>query len=69
MEKDKSKSSPEIEKINAVLDKTVRPFLSADGGGLEIVDFKNNVFRSGSCSNNWYLCISNRNVTNLHKYF
>lgn len=44
--------SPEVEKINMILDQTVRPALQADGGDLQVISFENNVVRvnyQGAC--------------------
>lgn len=35
--------SPELRKIEEIMDKRIRPGLQADGGDLVIIDFKNNV--------------------------
>lgn len=42
-EERKKNLTPEMAKIEAILDKTVRPGLQGDGGDLQIVDFTNNV--------------------------
>ena len=42
----------ELEKIEAIVDRTIRPALHGDGGGLELVDFENNVLSiryQGAC--------------------
>lgn len=44
--------TPELEKINAILDQTIRPALQMDGGDLDIVEFTNNVLKvnyQGAC--------------------
>jgi len=44
--------SPEIDEIEAILDRTIRPGLQADGGDIEVVDFKDNtvtVAYEGAC--------------------
>lgn len=48
-----SENSQEIEKIEKILDKKIRPALQSDGGDLEIVEFKDNILKieySGACS-------------------
>ncbi|MBN1870494.1 MAG: NifU family protein [Candidatus Omnitrophica bacterium] len=45
-------SASDLDKINAILDETVRPFLQRDGGDLEIVSYKNKnlqIFYQGAC--------------------
>ena len=37
--KDRSQLSPEVQKIEEILDNTIRPALQADGGDLEILDY------------------------------
>ena len=39
----RSKLSPEIKKIEEILDKEVRPGLQGDGGDLKVLDYKDNV--------------------------
>ena len=52
--------SPEIDQIEEILDRTIRPGLQADGGDIEIVDFKDNVVTvtyegaCGSCPSSMY---------------
>lgn len=52
--------SPEIDQIEEILDRTIRPGLQADGGDIEIVDFKDNVVTvsyegaCGSCPSAMY---------------
>lgn len=44
--------TPEIAKIEAILDQTIRPALQADGGDLQIISFENNVLKvnyQGAC--------------------
>ena len=44
--------TPEIQKIEAILDQTVRPALQADGGDLQIISLENNVVKvnyQGAC--------------------
>ena len=60
-EKKKRQSrSPEIDQIEEILDRTIRPGLQADGGDIEIVDFKDNVVTvsyegaCGSCPSAMY---------------
>lgn len=48
----KTPNNPEILKINAILDQTIRPALQMDGGDLQIVDLSGNVlkvFYQGAC--------------------
>jgi len=45
-------SSPDIDRINSILDETVRPALQMDGGDIQVVDYANNtvkVFYQGAC--------------------
>ncbi len=60
-EKEKrEKRSPEIDQIEEILDRTIRPGLQADGGDIEILDFKDNVVTlsyegaCGSCPSSMY---------------
>lgn len=52
--------SPEINEIEEILDRTIRPGLQADGGDIEVVDFKDNVVTvsyegaCGSCPSSMY---------------
>ena len=49
---DHREKSPEIQKIEEILDRTIRPGLQADGGDIEILEFKNNELRilyQGAC--------------------
>ena len=44
--------TPEITKIEAILDQTIRPALQADGGDLQIISFENNILKvnyQGAC--------------------
>ena len=44
--------TPEIQKINAILDQTIRPALQMDGGDLQITNYQSNtlsVFYQGAC--------------------
>lgn len=56
----KEKRSPEIDRIEEILDRTIRPGLQADGGNIEILDFKDNVVTlsyegaCGSCPSSMY---------------
>lgn len=46
------KTSPEMVRIDAILDETVRPALQMDGGDLQVVDYADNVLRifyQGAC--------------------
>ncbi len=50
--KPKKHTDPAILEIESILDRTIRPGLQADGGDLQIVDFKNNeliIFYEGAC--------------------
>ncbi len=45
-------NSPDLEKINAILDQTIRPALQMDGGDLDIVELAGNVLKvnyQGAC--------------------
>ena len=56
----REKRSPEIEQIEEILDRTIRPGLQADGGDLDIMDLKDNVLTvayqgaCGSCPSAMY---------------
>lgn len=58
--KERQSRSPEIDQIEEILDRTIRPGLQADGGDIEIVDFKDNVVTisyegaCGSCPSSMY---------------
>lgn len=62
IEKKKSRESrsPEIDEIEEILDRTIRPGLQADGGDIEILDYKDNVVTvayqgaCGSCPSSMY---------------
>ena len=44
--------NPDLDRINAILDQTVRPHLQMDGGDLQVVNYTNNVvkvFYQGAC--------------------
>lgn len=50
--KDRSHLPAEVQEIEAILDRTVRPGLQADGGDLEILDYKDNILKityEGAC--------------------
>lgn len=50
--KDRSHLSPEIQQIEEILDRTIRPGLQSDGGDIEVISFENNVLRilyQGAC--------------------
>lgn len=50
--KDRSNLSPDLQKIEEILDRTIRPGLQADGGDLEVLEFLNNevkVMYQGAC--------------------
>jgi NFU1 iron-sulfur cluster scaffold homolog, mitochondrial len=50
--KDRSQLSPEIQKIEEILDRTIRPGLQGDGGDIEVISFENNVITvnfQGAC--------------------
>ena len=40
---DRSQLSPELQKIEEILDRTIRPGLRADGGDVEVIEFLNNI--------------------------
>jgi Fe-S cluster biogenesis protein NfuA len=47
-----TQASPEIMKINAILDETVRPALQMDGGDIQVITYEKNqlqVFYQGAC--------------------
>ena len=52
--------SPEIEKVEEIFDRTIRPGLQADGGDIEIIDLKENMLTisyqgaCGSCPSSMY---------------
>lgn len=49
---DRSHLSEEVQKIEEILDRTIRPGLQADGGDIEVISFENNVLRilyQGAC--------------------
>ena len=49
---DRSTKNPEIQKIEEILDRTVRTGLNADGGGIDVVSFENNELKiryEGAC--------------------
>ena len=56
----RGKQNPEIDQIEEILDRTIRPGLQADGGDIEILDFKDNVVTlsyegaCGSCPSSMY---------------
>lgn len=58
--KKRESRSPEIDEIEEILDRTIRPGLQADGGDIEIIDFKDNVVTiayegaCGSCPSSMY---------------
>ena len=44
--------TPEVEKINTILDETVRPALQMDGGDIQVIEYTDNVVRvfyQGAC--------------------
>ena len=44
--------TPELEKINNILNRTVRPYLRGDGGDLELISLENNTLKikyQGAC--------------------
>ncbi len=50
--KDRSQLSPEMQKIEEILDRTIRPGLQADGGDIEVLEFKDNelsILYQGAC--------------------
>ncbi len=58
--KKRESRSPEIDQIEEILDRTIRPGLQADGGDIEIIDFKDKVLTityegaCGSCPSSMY---------------
>ena len=47
-----SEETPDIKRINAILNETIRPALQMDGGDLQIVGFENNtlsIYYEGAC--------------------
>lgn len=49
---DRSKLSPELQTIEEILDRTIRPGLQSDGGDIEILEFKDNTVKiiyQGAC--------------------
>ncbi|MBK7844013.1 MAG: NifU family protein [Bdellovibrionales bacterium] len=49
---DRSHLSPELKQIEEILDRTIRPGLQADGGDIEILEFKDNelkIIYQGAC--------------------
>ena len=47
-----AEETPEIKKINAILDETIRPALQMDGGDLQIAGFADNtlsIYYQGAC--------------------
>ena len=58
--KKRENRSPEIDQIEEIFDRTIRPGLQADGGDIEVVDFKDNVVTvsyqgaCGSCPSAMY---------------
>ncbi|MCB0362211.1 MAG: NifU family protein [Bdellovibrionales bacterium] len=49
---DRSHLSPEVQQIEDILDRTIRPGLQADGGDVEILEFKDNelkILYQGAC--------------------
>lgn len=52
--KDRSNLSPELQEIEAIFDRTIRPGLQADGGDIEIISYENNILKiayQGACGN------------------
>ncbi|MEQ1878192.1 MAG: NifU family protein [Bdellovibrionia bacterium] len=50
--KDRSQLSPEIQKIEEILDRTIRPGLQGDGGDIEVLELKDNIITvsfQGAC--------------------
>jgi NFU1 iron-sulfur cluster scaffold homolog, mitochondrial len=50
--KDRPARSPEIQAIDEILDRTVRPGLQADGGDIDVISFENNelkILYQGAC--------------------
>lgn len=51
-EEAQNSADPRMQQINKMLDEQVRPYLLADGGGLQVLGFENNVLRvhyQGAC--------------------
>lgn len=49
---DRSQLSPELQKIEEILDRTIRPGLQGDGGDIEVVSYDNNIITvnfQGAC--------------------
>ena len=49
---DRSRLSPELQQIEEILDRTIRPGLQSDGGDIEVVEFKDNelkILYQGAC--------------------
>jgi Fe-S cluster biogenesis protein NfuA len=49
---DRSHLSPELQQIEEILDRTIRPGLQSDGGDIEVVEFKDNqlkIIYQGAC--------------------
>ncbi len=52
--KDRSGMSEELQEIEAIFDRTIRPGLQADGGDIEILAYENNILKiayQGACGN------------------
>lgn len=52
--KDRSGLSQEIQEIEAIFDRTIRPGLQADGGDIDILGYENNILKiayQGACGN------------------
>jgi Fe-S cluster biogenesis protein NfuA len=50
--KDRSHLPPEMQQIEEILDRTIRPGLQSDGGDVEILEFKDNILKiiyQGAC--------------------
>ena len=50
--KDRSNLSPEMQKIEEILDRTIRPGLRADGGDLDVISYEDNTLKilyQGAC--------------------
>jgi Fe-S cluster biogenesis protein NfuA len=50
--KDRSNLSPELQAIEEILDRTIRPGLQADGGDIDVISFTNNelkILYQGAC--------------------
>lgn len=52
--KDRSNLSADLQEIEAIFDRTIRPGLQADGGDIEVLGYENNILKiayQGACGN------------------